>query len=54
MNQQGRPDLHPVFNKYCDGGGAAGGRGRGGDAQPRSADAGAGGIAGALGGSGRV
>ena len=43
--------MHPVFNKYCDGGGAAGrGVGRGGDAQPRSADAGAGGIAGALGG----
>jgi Zn-dependent protease len=54
VNQQGRLDLHPVFNKYCDGGGAAGGGGRGGNAQPRSADAGAGGIAGALGGSGRV
>jgi Zn-dependent protease len=52
VNQQGRLDLHPVFNKYCDGGGSN--PGGGGGAQPRSADAGAGGIAGALGGSGRV
>ena len=54
VNGQGRLDMHPVFNKYCDGAGGAPAGNRGGGAPPRSADAAAGGIAGALGGDGRV
>jgi Zn-dependent protease len=56
INQQGRLDLHPVFRKYVGQGQAGAARGYGGDAAapPRSPDAGAGGIAGALGGGGRV
>ena len=50
--QDGRIDLHPAFAKYAGNGGASprGPMGFGG----ASADAGAGGIAGALGGGGRV
>jgi len=52
VNQQGRLDLHPVFEKYADG---SGGPPYGGEhgAAARTGDAQAGGIAGALGG-GRV
>ena len=50
MNQQGA-DLHPVFNKYRDGG-AAGGRGRGGTRSRGAPTRARGGIAGALGEAG--